>query len=388
MSRWVQLLSIQYVSDKVCQPGDWVEVGSGVAEEWVRTGQARYGPKPSRAPARIGAGPPVSGQPSPRPEEDPLLARLKQRTEPDPNLKVAFGIIVFNGDFILEGVLSAVYPWAYQICVAEGPVKFWAETLGVKSSMDKTVEIIKSFPDPDKKISLVQGVWENKLQMCNAWIAKVKPDAHYVWEIDSDETYKQEDIKRILSLLGPDGYDSIAFQFRSFYGDLDRYMIGWEMSQPTHRIQRFYEGARWQSHRPPTILAPDGKPWRDKGKHVTHWELKAATGIVIWHYSFVWPSQTEMKYRYYKNLVKPGGVVEDGFRRIYLPWVQADEKGKWEIEQQFKGVHHLTRKPGGLHVCHTAKFAGKHPKWIEEHRAELEARIQRELKACLAKDRP
>lgn len=44
MSRFVRLKSIQYVGDKTCYPGDWVRVGSGLAEHLLAMGLADEGP--------------------------------------------------------------------------------------------------------------------------------------------------------------------------------------------------------------------------------------------------------------------------------------------------------------------------------------------------------
>ena len=377
MSVYVQLLQKKMVGRKVYDRGDWVRVGTQTAEEWVAEGAARLARDVQRAVAQkltqTSAPPPPEFTESTR----ELIEKVQAPAVVSSGLRVAFGMIVFNGDHVLQGVLESVYPWASQICIAEGPVKFHADRLGVATSTDRTMKIIEDFPDPDNKISLVQGVWPEKTDMCNAWIEMVAPETDYVWQIDCDEMYRQKDIERVLSLLGPDGYDSVAFRFRSFYGGFERHMIGWEEAQETHRIQRFYPGAKWHTHRPPTILAPDGQPWR-KHKHLSHWELDAATGIRIFHYSFVWPSQAEMKYAYYDNLTK-GAVVEDGLEKLYIPWVTGDDRKKAQIEREFKGVHHLRRGPDGQCVCHTAKFYDVHPKWIEENRAELEARIQKEL---------
>ena len=387
MSKYVQLLSKQMIGREWYEAGDWVKVGTQTAEKLVAARQARYArevplvkvelPKVS-APARVTD---RTAQMAERIKSvSPVSLPVARRTtfpSASPTSKVAFGMIVFNGDHVLEGVLSTIYPWASQICIAEGPVKFHADRLGTNVSTDNTVEIIKNFPDPDRKISLVQGVWPEKTEMCNAWIENVEPDTDYVWQIDSDEMYTQEAIKNVFAMLGPDGYDSIAFRFRSFYGGFDRHMIGWEEAQETHRIQRFYPGARWSTHRPPTILAHDGKPWREHN-HISHWESDYALNARIFHYSFVFPGQTEMKYHYYNDLTK-GAVIPNGFERLYLPWVQGDDKVKAEIEREFQGVHHLRRGPNGQCVCHTAKWNGRHPQWIEDHKAELEARIQREL---------
>ena len=40
-------------------------------------------------------------------------------------MKIAFGMIVFNGDFVIKECLESVYPYANQILIAEGPVIYW-----------------------------------------------------------------------------------------------------------------------------------------------------------------------------------------------------------------------------------------------------------------------
>ncbi len=42
-------------------------------------------------------------------------------------MKIAFGMIVFEGDYVLKECLECVYPFADQILIAEGPVRFWQE---------------------------------------------------------------------------------------------------------------------------------------------------------------------------------------------------------------------------------------------------------------------
>ena len=60
-------------------------------------------------------------------------------------MKIAFGMIVFEGDYVLKECLEQVYPFASQILIAEGPVKYWQDQ-GRMTSLDRTNEILKSFP--------------------------------------------------------------------------------------------------------------------------------------------------------------------------------------------------------------------------------------------------
>ena len=61
-------------------------------------------------------------------------------------MKITFGIIVLNGDYVLEEALKSIYPYAHQILIAEGPVTYWQQQ-GITTSTDRTNEIIDNFPE-------------------------------------------------------------------------------------------------------------------------------------------------------------------------------------------------------------------------------------------------
>ena len=63
-------------------------------------------------------------------------------------LKIAVGMIVFEGDYVLKQCLDQVYPHVDQILIAEGPVAFW-QAKGKRTSEDRTNEILDTYPDPD-----------------------------------------------------------------------------------------------------------------------------------------------------------------------------------------------------------------------------------------------
>ena len=115
-------------------------------------------------------------------------------------MKIAFGMIVFNGDYVLQECLESVYPYATQILIAEGPVRYWQDQ-GYTTSTDKTNEILDNFPDPENKITVVHGQFEGKDEECRAYMPHMRDDIDYIWNLDSDEVYKPEDIKKIISIL-------------------------------------------------------------------------------------------------------------------------------------------------------------------------------------------
>ena len=69
-------------------------------------------------------------------------------------MKIAVGMIVFNGNYVLKEALESVYPFVDQILVAEGPVKFWQEN-GYTTSSDGTNQVLHDFEDPENKIKIV-----------------------------------------------------------------------------------------------------------------------------------------------------------------------------------------------------------------------------------------
>ena len=52
-------------------------------------------------------------------------------------MKIAFGMIVFESDYVLKQCLEQIYPFASQILIAEGPVEYWQQK-GRETSLDGT----------------------------------------------------------------------------------------------------------------------------------------------------------------------------------------------------------------------------------------------------------
>lgn len=280
-------------------------------------------------------------------------------------MRIAFVLIAFNSDFVLEPCLRSVIPFG-EVVAAEGPVAFWHKR-GYATSTDKTNLILEHYHIP-----VVHGQWSEKTEEQNAALDLVSRDSDFVWCLDADEIWKAEDIKRIIGILESRPIDSVSFKAYSFFGGFDRYMTGFEESFEVHRIQRYYPGARFTTHRPPTINAPDGIPWRAHN-HMNHCETDAL-GIRFYHYSYVWPTQMEAKALYYAEM---GGNIPDYFDRVYLPWALGDSYERYSIEERYDGVHNWLPKRRG--PCRTQEFTGEHPAEIVRVMPELQRRLKLEL---------
>jgi glycosyltransferase involved in cell wall biosynthesis len=282
-------------------------------------------------------------------------------------MKITFCMIVFNGAEFLEPCLRSVLPFG-NVVAAEGPVAFWKQR-GYTTSTDGTNAILDKYG-----ITTLHSQWDEKDAEANAALALVPPDTDFVFCLDSDEIWKAETLESICDLLRGGSIDSMAFKPYSFYGGFDRYMTGFEQDFEWHRIQRYYPGAKFATHRPPTINAPDGRPWR-LHRHLNH-ERTAALCLRFFHYSYVFPSQMRAKAEYYAQM---GGNIPGYFDNVYKPWVLGDDVGKLRVEKKYDGVHNW--KPSARGPCWTTSYKGEHPGEIQAIMPELQARLTAEVEA-------
>lgn len=273
-------------------------------------------------------------------------------------MKIAFGMIVFNGDYVLQECLESVYPYATQILISEGPVRYWQDQ-GHTTSTDKTNEIIDNFPDPENKITVVHGQFEEKDEECRAYMPYMRDDIDYIWNLDSDEIYKPEDIEKIINILEEEKYTSVGVRSCSFYGGFDDFIGGFELAKDNFlRIFKVYPNATWKTHRPPTIIVPEGSAVLPD-KHLDSDTLWDKYGIQMYHYSYVFPRQVKEKIAYYKAKVSRENCHPNYYEDIYLPWVRGDKS----VELAWCGVHEF--RPMSRGDAYTQKFEGAHPALIE-----------------------
>ena len=286
--------------------------------------------------------------------------------------KIAFGMIVFEGDYVLKQCLEQVYPYATQILISEGPVKYWQER-GRVTSTDKTNQIIDNFPDPENKITVVHGQYSEKDEQCNAYIKHMRPDIDYLWNLDSDEVYKKEDIEKTIAFLEQEKPTSVGVRSLSFYGGFENYLTGFELNRDNFlRIFRVTEGSKWLTHRPPTIQYP--KEHNIVKKHIDSNSFYEQTGVQM----YLFPLQVKNKIEYYKAKVSRHKCIDDYYNKIYLPWMKGEDFDRFHLEREYEGVHEF--KPEYRGPCYTEQFVGEHPKALKNSLQELNDRILREMK--------
>lgn len=284
-------------------------------------------------------------------------------------------MIVFEGDYVLYESLRSVYDFASKILIAEGPVSYWQKQ-GRTTSTDNTNEILDTFPDPQNKIKIIHGQYQEKDDQCNAYMKYLPRDTDYLWNLDSDEVYRQQDIENFIKILEIDKYTSFGVRSKTFYGGFDRYITGFEQAQDNFlRIFRVCPDCTWKTHRPPTIQYPENTTFQPL--HMNSDTLYEMIGFEMYHYSYVFPKQVYNKLKYYMDIGGMGNRIQNYFWNVYWPWITGNASKQAEIEKKYLGVHEYL--PAFRGVSFTAPFTGIHPTSINTNKAILQERIKQEI---------
>jgi len=280
------------------------------------------------------------------------------------DIRISFGMIVFNGEPFVKYNLSAVYPFAHQIIVVEGACRSSASVSGPDGhSTDRTLESLYRFKrelDPDKKLIIVtaadegyaDGFWPEKDQM--SWAYAKRATGNYLWQLDSDEFYHEEEISRLMNILRTKRPDMVSFPMITFWGSPDYIVDGFYLIRDRHdqipRIFAWGPGYTYATHRPATVLDEKGMDLRKK-----HW-LRASylkrMRIYMYHYSLLFPHQVFSKVRYYKDLWN--SRIDTWEESVYL-----------HLEKPFR-AHNAYHHIGWLE-----RFTGDHPAVIRVMMADI-----------------
>ena len=286
--------------------------------------------------------------------------------------RVTFGIIVLNGEPFTRYCLRGLYPFAHEIIVVEGACESAARLATPDGhSTDGTLETLERFKAEEDSLGKVQivrrrGFWSEKNEQSQAYADRATGD--YLWQVDIDEFYQPKDLLVVLGMLRDDpGITAVSFEQITFWGGFDYITDGWYLRRGAnlyHRLFKWGPGYRYTTHRPPTVNDPSGRDLRGV-KWIPGREL-SRRGILLHHYSLVFPGQVMEKCEYYNrapwaNRKGARAWAEDNFLRLGDPF----------------RVHNVYDYPSWLR-----RFRGTHPTQIQVMRHDIEeGRIQVAMRA-------
>jgi hypothetical protein len=229
-------------------------------------------------------------------------------------MKIAIQTIVFNGekhlpDKMLSAWLEQANSIADYIFITEGATKalnhYWdGDTSKFTSngkSTDNTCNIIKDYIRDKPKFFFKEadGFWDGKTNMLNYWFENSKEihNVDYIWQIDTDEFYSNENINKIVNLLITEQPSRIDFFANHFWGDfnhcIDERSDGkWANLIPWMRIFKINEKSKWISHEPPNMH------FNEYQKIISKYET-LKLGIKLNHYSYITEDQVIFKSKFY-----------------------------------------------------------------------------------------
>lgn len=267
--------------------------------------------------------------------------------------RISFGMIVLNGEPFVRYNLRALYPFAHEIIVVEGAVP---GAINVATSdghsRDVTLDTLHQFKaqeDPDNKLRIItrDGFWSEKDEMSQAYADCATGD--YLWQVDSDEFYRTQDMQAILSMLKDDPtITAVSFEMLTFWGSPDYIVDSWYLKRGAnvfHRLFKWGDGFQYVTHRPPTVYDNAGRDTRSV--NWTTGNQLATKGIFMYHYSLLLPKQVIEKSDYYgKTFAHFSGG---------LPWAT---ENYMKLRHPFH-VHNVYRYPSWL-----KRFQGYHPEQV------------------------
>lgn len=248
--------------------------------------------------------------------------------------RITFGIIVLNGEPFNTFNLRALYPHAHKIIVVEGAAPGARSIASADGhSVDETLAVLRRFKeqeDPEGKVQIVvaedeghaDGFWPGeKHEQARAFARRATGD--FLWQVDIDEFYRPADMASVRQYLreNPDTAGA-TFRQMTFWGGPDVVVDGLYLRRGAgnyHRLFRWGEGYRYDTHRPPTVLNASGqnlratKDWLEVSKTLN-------LGWKLFHYSLLFRQQVADKCTYYAE-------AEWSAREDAMAWYESDFLG-------------------------------------------------------------
>lgn len=266
--------------------------------------------------------------------------------------KLSFCYIVYNESDYLKQSIDSIYDDAHEIFFSYGAI----ENRHLVENDEKTLEIIKNYPDPGKKIKkiFIQNEWASNVQMRNAPLKYLTGDYYFI--IDGDEVYLENSIKIIKKeIIKYPQVMLFLIPCLVFWGDF-KTVIGRKFN--FDRIFKISESCK---------IVPSGNKMVNRYgidyKYLSYINLGLKYSHLFNHYSYVRNDEyIKDKMSFYSNRTDNNGLTK-GIKNYYENiWL----KSKYDMKS-------VIEKYGGFHPVHPWQFnklynyTGEHPSVMKNH---------------------
>lgn len=225
-------------------------------------------------------------------------------------------------------------------------------------STDGTTEILDYYAYKYKKIKIIRKFrpWNGKIEMVNSFLDMV--EGEWLWEVDTDEFWKCEDIKKTMELVKQNTNTTcVQFCSRFFVGNLRTIVEEKGLGNFTYewfRLWKWKENQFFLTHEPPRMVrsiplnitnkklreylyklftsprSPLSKIFNMNKKHLLSKSETKKYDIYMYHYAYVHETQIRFKEEFYS------------YNGMYKKWLEMNsdlEKGIYKTVEHYWGQY-------------------------------------------------
>jgi len=263
-------------------------------------------------------------------------------------VKLSFCMIVFNEARTLKANLAHLYPHAHEIIICEGSVEALRLVAGVgPRSDDGTLELLKSFPDPDRKLRILQRDWTDKNEMASAYAEYSTGDL--VWHVDADEFYDPYSLRAVPRAFRDPELTTLAVPMYVFWMSPDFVLADADGDDRWFcyaRVLRRTDGMS-VSHLPIRRIIHGQR--EEQGLR-----RPRDSNITAWHYAWNDDARVRLKLQLYQQR-DAGSTRANWLAEVWDRWSPDSPPEAWP-----DGVH-----PSRLWHLWPRRFAGRHPECVQ-----------------------
>jgi len=246
----------------------------------------------------------------------------------DPVLVKCLG--VHNEENWIEFNLANNYDEFDIIRIVEGAVQGRPNSTDDGHSTDKTVELIRNFPDPDNKIELIRlGRFFKSLEEQKQVFLELANEGEWLFIVDCDEFYMDGDIEKVRKAIkSRPSASEIIPTFLHFYRDFFHIKAPHPEWQPQHqRIIRYRSGLRYHTH--PVATDGNGRCTYFTGEYQS--SRYTMPKLWIYHYGHAKGKEFhKMKKEFYKGELEKfktadGSSASDKFDEKFVEFMEGTE---------------------------------------------------------------
>lgn len=265
------------------------------------------------------------------------------------DFKLVKCLAVHNEEDWVEYNLANCYDEFDIIRVVEGAVEGRPKSTPDGHSTDRTLDIIREFPDPDNKIELITGGrFFKSLEEQKQTFLDHANEGEWLFIVDCDEFYMEGEVERVRKAIKtrPTASEIIP-TFLHFYRDFFHVKAPHPEWQPQHqRIIRYRPGLRYHTH--PVATDANGRCTYFTGEYQP--QRFTIPGLWIYHYGHAKGKEFhEMKKAFYESELEKFKLA-DG--------TNASDK----FDEKFVEFMEYTEDPDTILLYQDA-----HPKALDDH---------------------